>query len=189
MLDESGKLLNQQPMYDNFINAEVSLQLDDRMAVGKVTKRAVDPEGQTVGVYDDDPRLNSVVYEVEFKDGQVKEYAANVIAENMMSQVDIDGYSVTRVKAVVDHRKDPEVAVAKEDGYVTTKSGIKRPRKTTKGWQLMMQWGDDSESWVSLKDAKESHPVEVAEYAIEEVDVVSWRTTCLWKIQPNTDSD
>ena len=67
----------------------------------------MDPEGHTVGVYDDAPRLNSVVYEVEFNDGQVKEYAANVIAENMMSQVDIDDYLLTRVKAVVDHRKDP----------------------------------------------------------------------------------
>jgi hypothetical protein len=26
-------------------------------------------------------------------------------------------------------------------------------------------WADDSESWIALKDMKESHPVEVAEFA------------------------
>jgi hypothetical protein len=32
--------------------------------------------------------LNSMIYEVEFPDGQVKEYGASIIAENMLTQVD-----------------------------------------------------------------------------------------------------
>ena len=38
-------------------------------------------------------------------------------------------------------------------------------RKTTCGWSLLVQWKDDYESWVPLKDLKESHPVETSEYA------------------------
>ena len=34
------------------------------------------------------PFLNSIMYEVEFKDGHVQEYRANIIAENMLSRVD-----------------------------------------------------------------------------------------------------
>ena len=37
-------------------------------------------------------------------------------------------------------------------------------RKTTCGWSLLIQWKDDTESWVPLKDLKESHPVEADEY-------------------------
>eukprot|EP00957_Ditylum_brightwellii_P174767 13307163-Ditylum_brightwellii.AAC.1 len=37
-------------------------------------------------------------------------------------------------------------------------------RKTTKGWSLLVKWKDNSESWIPLKDTKESHPVETAEY-------------------------
>eukprot|EP00980_Cylindrotheca_fusiformis_P024074 scaffold11509_cov88-Cylindrotheca_fusiformis.AAC.1 len=38
-------------------------------------------------------------------------------------------------------------------------------RKTTQGWKLLVQWADDSETWIPLKDMKESHPVETAEFA------------------------
>ena len=32
-----------------------------------------------------------------------KEYAANIIAENMLTQVDSDGMSTTLMEAIVDH--------------------------------------------------------------------------------------
>ena len=109
--------------------------------------------------------LNTVIYEVEFPDGQVNDYAANVIAENMLTQVDEDGYSLTMMKGIFDWQKDGEVAVAKEDKYIVTRQGTRRARKTTAGWKLLVQWADDSETWIPLKDMKESHPVEVAEFA------------------------
>ena len=31
--------------------------------------------------------------------------------------------------------------------------------------KLLVKWKDKSESWIKLADMKESHPVEVAEYA------------------------
>ena len=36
--------------------------------------------------------------------------------------------------------------------------------RTTRGWILLKQWKDETESWVPLKYLKESHPVEAAEY-------------------------
>ena len=85
VVNAAGRLINQQLLYDKLINAEVQLQLDDQMATSKVQRRALGPDGRAVGSYDDNPILNYIIYKLEFSDSQVKEYAANVIAENMLS--------------------------------------------------------------------------------------------------------
>ena len=165
IVDSTGKLINQQPAYDQIINAEVQLQLGEEMVNGKVIQRTIGPDGKVTGTYDNNPFLNSIIYDVEFPDGQVKEYAANIIAENMLTQVDSDGMSTTLMEAIVDHRRDDEKALQHHDKYVQTKNGRRHLRKTTKGWELLIKWKDKSESWIKLADMKESHPVEVAEYA------------------------
>ena len=164
-VDANGRLLDQQPAYDRIINAEVQLQLGDDYHKAKVIGRAIGPDGIVAGEYDDNPMLNSIVYDVEFPDGTVREYSANLIAENMLTQVDSDGYSLTLMEAIVDYRKDESGAISKDDGFVITKRGKKQPRKTTAGWDLLVRWKDQSENWIPLKDMKESHPVDVAEFA------------------------
>jgi hypothetical protein len=56
--------------------------------------------------------------------------------------------------------------VSKDDGYEVMWNGQQRPIHTTRGWKLLVQWKDGSMSWVPLKDMKESHPIEVAEYGV-----------------------
>ena len=48
-----------------------------------------------MGKYDNNPYRNSIDYEVEFADGEIREYMANLIAEGMLAQVDTDGKSPT----------------------------------------------------------------------------------------------
>jgi len=165
ILDSTGRLLDQQPAYDKLINAEVQLQIDDKLQPGRVKQRSLGPDGVVVGKYHEDPILNSIVYDVEFPDGQVREYAANTIAENMWDQVDDEGFSKTMMKSIVSYRKDPKLAVPKDQQYVSTRRGHKRKRITTVGWELLVKWQDGTQSWIPLKDLKESHPVEVAEFA------------------------
>ena len=69
------------------------------------------------------------------------------------------------MEAIVDHRRDDEKALQHHDKYVQTKNGRHHLGNTTKGWELLIKWKDKSESWIKLPDMKESHPVEVAEYA------------------------
>ncbi|KAI2504205.1 Reverse transcriptase (RNA-dependent DNA polymerase) [Fragilaria crotonensis] len=52
-----------------------------------------------------------------------------------------------------------------EDAYYSTKAGP-RPKRTTRGWRLLVEWNDGSSSWVSLADLKDSYPVQVADYAV-----------------------
>ena len=58
--------------------------------------------------------------------------------------------------------------MAKDDMFAQHMRGSSNAvhRRTTKGWQLLVQWKDGSTSWTPLKDLKESNPVEVAEYAV-----------------------
>ena len=165
VVNATGKLLCQKPAYDKIINAEVLLQNGDEVQNAKVVQRSIGPDGVSVGKYNDNPHWNSVVYDVEFPDGTIKEYSANVIAENMLSQVDSDGFSMTVMEGIIDHKMDASAAVHKSDKYITTRSGHRKLRKTTSGWKLLVLWKDGSESWIYLKDLKESHPVEVAEYS------------------------
>ena len=57
------------------------------------------------------------------------------------------------------------MALSKDDGFIVTRRGVKRRRKTTAGWKILIRWKDDSETWIPLKDLKESHPVELAEFS------------------------
>ena len=54
----------------------------------------------------------------------------------------------------------------KDDGYITKRNGLKIPKKTTVGWQMLVEWTDGSTQWLDLKDLKDSNPIDVAEYAV-----------------------
>ena len=66
---------------------------------------------------------------------------------------------------IIDHRKTDD-AVPRERGLYKTKNGTMRRKMTTKGWELCVVWKDGSTNWIDLKDLKNSYPVELAEYAI-----------------------
>lgn len=104
------------------------------------------------------------MYEVEFSDGQVLEYAANLIAENLYSQVDDEGHHQVMFEEIIDHKSDTS-AVLPDDGW-TTLNGKKHRRITTKGWKLCVQWKDGSTSWEPLADMKEAYPIQTAQYAV-----------------------
>ena len=44
--------------------------------------------------------------------------------------------------------------------------GNRTAKKTTRGWELCVEWKDGTSNWVKLKDLKDSNPVELAEYAV-----------------------
>eukprot|EP00957_Ditylum_brightwellii_P103523 7887675-Ditylum_brightwellii.AAC.1 len=44
-VDAIGRLLNTMPVYNLLLNAELSLQLGDEVRVGKVSQRAIRPNG------------------------------------------------------------------------------------------------------------------------------------------------
>ncbi|KAI2513140.1 Reverse transcriptase (RNA-dependent DNA polymerase) [Fragilaria crotonensis] len=147
-------------------NKEIALASDANEAqFVRVTKQLRDAEGRQIGTANDNPLLDTREYAVEFRDGHSESVSASLIAQNLYSQLDDKGKHHILLADIVDHRRD-ERAVDKRDAFVTTRNGVKRQRETTQGWQLLCEWKDGSSNWVALKDARQSYPVLVAEYAI-----------------------
>ena len=132
--------------------------------MGRVVKRARGSDGETIGRANQNPILDTHEYVVEFEDGTQAELAANVIAQSMCAQCDADGNIYLLFESIVDHRKGAS-ALNHEDQIIRKDTGRTYMRRSTVGWQLCVQWRDGSTSWEKLSDLKETHPVDVAEYA------------------------
>ena len=64
---------------------------------------------------------------------------------------------------IVDHQRDGS-AVTKENGFTGNHSNI--TNKTTKGWEVLIEWKDETTTWVDIKDVNEASPIYLDEYAV-----------------------
>ena len=163
--DDRGSTTQGKPTpdtFDPYLNMEVGLPRgsDDNLLHATVKRRALDDNGNPIGTANKNPILDSRMYEVEFMDGTKERLTANIIAENVMSQVDAEGNRQMLLREIIDHRCD----------LPTTNMNGDRKRKqqqsTIDGWTMCCEWKDGSTSWVPLKEIKESYAVETAEYAV-----------------------
>jgi hypothetical protein len=125
-----------------------------------------DAAGNPIGVAHDNPILDTRLYEVEHLDGHKAAMSANIIAENALAQVDHDGHRQMLFEAIIDHRNDG-TALQGEKASIKNSSSVSRNVETTKGWECLIQWHDGSAAWNKMKDVKDSYPVQLAEYAVE----------------------
>jgi hypothetical protein len=103
--------------YDKLISAQVLLRKGDILQPATVCNRKTDRDGNPIGTYNANPFLDTRVYEVAFPDGHCEEYAVNIIAENIYSQVDPEGNRFVMLKEITDHHKD-NTAVSLKDKYI-----------------------------------------------------------------------
>ena len=154
-------------VYDPYVNVEIGLPHgpEGERLRGHVRKRAIDDHNNPIGVAHDNPILDTRAYVVEFIDGDQQIITANIIAENILSQVDEDGHTLMLIDEILDHRTTDEL-LSGDDAFYTDRGGNKRIRRSTKGWEICVVWKDGSTNWVAMKDLKDSYPVPLAEYAI-----------------------
>ena len=126
--------------FDNYLGAEVVLPKGDDMVAGKVVGRKRDSDGEPIGQENKNPMLDACVSEVEFVDGSHAELGANVFAENMYTQCDVDGNQFQLIDCIVDHRKDHTVIQAGNQYFIMR--GWKQQKRTTRGWYLCIKWKD-----------------------------------------------
>ncbi|KAI2495086.1 Reverse transcriptase (RNA-dependent DNA polymerase) [Fragilaria crotonensis] len=90
---------------DTYLNMELALPREGgEVQFGRVVKRLRDKDGLPIGTANDNPILDSRLYEVEFQDGYKTSLAANAIAENLFAQIDDKGNRhVLHKKAEGDH--------------------------------------------------------------------------------------
>jgi hypothetical protein len=155
-----------EDVIDNYLNAELLLDVStNNERRGRVIKRAKGNSGEPIGRAHANPLFDTRQYEIEFTDGTRERYQANVIAENMYAQVDAEGHQYQILDEITDHRKD-HTAIPISEGTITSHNGTVKPKVTTRGWQLLVQFKDGTLDWVKLKDLKESNLIELAEYAV-----------------------
>ena len=154
-------------VYDTYLNMEQAIPQGDSLEprLARVTKRLKDANGLPIGLANENPILDTRMYEVQYLDGEIASLAANSITENLFAQIDGDGNRQVLMDDIIGHRSN-EHAVKQQDAFIVTKMGTKRRKETTKGWELLIRWKDGGTDWVALKDIKESYPVQVAEYAV-----------------------
>ena len=104
--------------YDGYINAELNLpDKDGTPRIGRVIKRVKGNDGKPIRPGHNNPLLDTSEYEVRLLDGSSERYSANLIAENMFSQVDTEGTRFKVLVEIVDHRSNDD-AIKIKDGFI-----------------------------------------------------------------------
>ena len=101
-------------------------------AHGKVVSRSRDECGELIGHSNNNPILDTTVYEVEMEDGSIERYSVNIIAEAIYEQLDNDGWTVSLLDEIKDHKKDDN-AISCAEGYTLGPNGTRKPKVTTVG--------------------------------------------------------
>ena len=123
------------------------------MRAERVIDRTKNQNKKVIGDYNPNPILDTRICDVIFPDGLIQQYAANIIAEHMYSQVEKGGHHYQLLESIINHCTDGRV-VHGDDGWTTEKNGRKSRNHTTKGWFIFMERKDGTETWVPLKGMK-----------------------------------
>ena len=172
-LEEYGDMImdehpedNDEDTIDKYINCELILDVGtNNECCGCVIKCSWGLDGEPIGRVHINPLFDTHKYEIKFTDGLREKYTSNIIAENIFAQVDDEGHQFQIIDKITDHRKDNS-AVPISDGMIRNANGMAKPKKSTRGWELLMQFKDGSIDWVKLKDLKALNLIKLAEYAV-----------------------
>ena len=115
---------------DQYIGAEVVLP-DQKVEklIGNVRK-CIRYDGTSTVKGNYNAMRNKSLYEVEYTDGTMEQLSNNIIAENILSQVDCEGHHYQLLTKLTDHKKDDSY-LSKVDGFIKSSGGnLHRKRKT-----------------------------------------------------------
>ena len=126
---------------------------DDRLMHVIVKLRKLDDDGNPIGTESTNPLVDTRAYEIEFIDGTTETLIANIITENLLAQVDEEGHRQLLLDDIIDYRRNND-AVHKSDEFIETRTGNRRRKMNTKGWEICVLWKYGSTDWIALRDLK-----------------------------------
>jgi hypothetical protein len=126
-LKHSNDISNVEVTSDPYVGMELALTRggEGEPLHARVRGRLHDEEGNPIGHAHHNPLLDSRKYEVEYVNGYVEELTANVIAENLIAQVDDEGRRQMMLSEIVDHRVLSD-AIPQSEGTYINPYGVKR---------------------------------------------------------------
>ena len=86
-------------------------------------RKSIDSQGETVGEHH--PLISTLSYDIQFDDGEIQQVGANIIAQNLYSQIDGFRNAFMMLKGILDHDVNG-TQIKNDDSFVTTPSGAKR---------------------------------------------------------------
>ena len=81
----------------------------------------------------------------------MEELIANVISENMLSQLDSEGHHYQILKEISYHSVD-RISIKRSNGFIISCSSNVHAKSKTIGWKLEVRWKDETLSWITLKN-------------------------------------
>ena len=120
------------------MNAEVLLPQGGELRLAKVIQMSVDSDGKVGWNYIDIPILNTVLYNVQFPDSAIKPYLENLMAYNILMQVEDDGYHRQLIDGIKNNSKDKR-EVEKKDRWIVSKIGRRSMKQSTVGWKFCVK--------------------------------------------------
>jgi hypothetical protein len=106
-ISEADKDFTPDVFDDTYLNMELAIPRDsDGPEFVRVTKRLKDKDGLPIGRANNNPILNTRMYEVEYPGGHKASLVANAIAENMFAQVNDEGNQHVLFEEIINHRTD-----------------------------------------------------------------------------------
>ena len=91
------------------MNAEVVLPQGEDLRLENVVRRSRDSNGKATGDCNNITVLKTMLCDAQFPDGTIKLYSARTIAENILNQVDKDGYHQQLLEGILEHSKHGRV--------------------------------------------------------------------------------
>ena len=82
------------------INVKVVPPHRDIDNIAKMIRHPLDVKGKVIGNHNECPIHNTYIYDVEFQNGIIKLCAQNVIAQNILIQVDSEGYHSQQLESI-----------------------------------------------------------------------------------------
>ena len=105
-------------VYDTYLNMELAIPQGDSLEprLARVAKRLKDANGLPIGLANENPILDTRMYEVEYLDGERTPLVANNIAENLFPQIDNEGNRQVLMDEIIGHRSNKHAI--KQKGWV-----------------------------------------------------------------------
>ena len=85
MVDANGKPIIQQFLNNDLIKTELLLPDGETTAMDECIRQDVEESSRVIGNHNGNTLLKKLLCECDFPDGTTKEYAANMISENVLS--------------------------------------------------------------------------------------------------------
>ena len=143
-------------LLDNYIGSKLVVPGKYSVPVlDRVKRRKQNASGNPIDGEHSNPIINTRVYKLELPDGRVDECTVNITLENIIDQVDDQGWDTGIIEYILSFWRDPDVPITTGEQAYKNINGIKLPIITKKVLYAQVKCRDKITDWVTQHLIKE----------------------------------